>query len=117
MPQGGMHDALPQEEKRHGFLLVFPNDVCPPHLYGAPHHWIQLWFEAEEFLQVKTVNPIFREDFGSQAHPVCSHNLFLGIVPKEQVMVVVIKSVKVNGFVGPLPYGPESHFPLSPNFL
>ena len=53
----------------------------------------------------------------SHPHSVGTHDLLFLVVPKEKMVIIIVKAIEVNRFVGPFSDGPEGNFPLPSYFL
>ena len=115
--QSTVHYPLPQQEQRHGSLLIFFDNEGPTHFNGFAHHLVQLGLEPEEVLQVKSIDAIFLIDLGTHSHSVCSGDSVGLIVPQEHVIIIIIKFVQVRRHICAFSNGAESDLPKPANFL
>src|SRR5690606_15676041 len=115
--QGAMNNSFPQEKKRHWFLLIFLYDKSPPHFNGLAHHFMKFRLKPEKVLKVKAINAIFFKDLMTHSHPIGACNPFGVIIPKEHMVIIIIKLIEINGLICTFSYFTKSDLTQPTNFL
>ena len=106
-----MHQAFEQEHQRQGLFLVFQTHIGAAELDGLAERLGELVGVSEQRTGVEPVHAaVFLKNLAADAEPVAAGDALALRVPKDQLLVVLVVLVDVDGIVAAFARGAEGLF-------
>ena len=109
--QQEIEDTFPQQEQRHRFFLVFFHNEGTAQFQTLFQYLRHVVTHPEQGLEIKAPFAVLFHDLIAGSDTVSPDDAFFCFIPDKQLVVIEVKLININAFIGTLPNCPEGDLP------